>query len=153
MNAIKSCNFTLATLVMIAGLLSSCTDKPAVQETQSSWDQLKSDAKATYADAVEVSKEKWGELKSFSSDEWQEAGQSMVELKDKVVATGKDAQPKVEQMLHEAEVLRQEAASQLKAFQEASGEKADASREKLEKTWKQLQDKMQAVRDAIADEE
>lgn len=132
-------------------LLVSCSDQPQAEEQDASWDQLKSNAKSTYADVVELSKEKWNEVKSFSSDEWQEAGKSIVELKGKAVDSGKRAQPKIQKMLDEVDQLRRDAGEQLKAFQSASGEKAETSKQKLEATWKELQEKMDAVRDAVED--
>lgn len=131
----------------------SCSNQSEADKKEASWDQLKSDAKSTYAEAVEVSKEKWDELKSFSSEEWQEAGKSIVELKDKAVEAGKEAEPKVQKMLQEVDALRRDASEQLKQLQSATGEKAEASKQKLEETWQKLQDKMNAVREAVSEDD
>lgn len=144
------CQFS-GILLLLMFFVSSCSDSSRAEKQEASWDQLKSDAKSTYADVVELSKEKWDEIKSFSSEEWQEAGRSIVELKDKAVETGKQTQPKVKKMLEEVDGLRKEASEQLKELQSATGEKAEASKRKLDETWKKLQEKMDAVREAVGE--
>jgi len=133
--------FLLSSLILV---FASCSDH--AQSSGKSWEELKSDAKATYADAVELSKDKWNDLKTLTSEQWQEAGKSVVELKDKVVSAGKEHEPKLQQLVGEVENLQKEADQKLKAFGSASGDKVEASKEALEKTWKQLQEKIEELR-------
>jgi ElaB/YqjD/DUF883 family membrane-anchored ribosome-binding protein len=134
-----------ATLSLI---LSACSE--AEKKTESKLESIQSEAATAYRKAVEMSKEKWNELRSFTSDEWEQTGKSIVELKDKLAAKGGklqgQSQEKVNRLMGEVETLQKEAERRLVTFQESSGEKADEAKAALDRTWKELQEKVESLR-------
>jgi len=134
-------SFTILALFLVA-----CSEKA---EKKTSWEDVKSNAKAAYTSAIELSKDKWNELKSITSDEWQETGKSITELKNKVVESGSSAKPKLDKLMSEMETLQEQADQKLREFSQASGDKVDASKAKLEETWKQLKAKIEEVQQEL----
>lgn len=145
MNNLKlSYRWLLPVLVLALG---ACSGED--RET-SSLESAKSEAVEQMDKMVELSKERWAELKSISAEEWQSTQKSIVELKDKVVDAGSENQARVTELVQEVKALQQEAQAQLKAYGEASGEKAVEAKEALDKNWKKLQSKVDELREELA---
>ena len=140
MHSPKSCLF----YILLASLFFTGCEKSG-DKSSNTWQDVKSNAKESYVDAVESSKDKWDDLKNLSSEEWEAAGKSIIELKNKAVKVGEETRPKFDKLVNELESLQSETDQKLKEFRRATGDNVEDSKVKLEKSWKKLQDKMQEL--------
>lgn len=144
LNPISSC-LLIASLLLLA----ACSTE---NDEQSTLESVQAEAAQNWEQAVELSKERWAQIKSFTAEEWNETEKSIVELKDKVVQAGSQNQERVAELMSEVKELQKDAQAQLKAFGEASGDKADEAKEVLEQKWDALQAKVSELREVLTEE-